>query len=299
MTPSADFQQWGRGVADKCEEALAELLPGGDAQPTRLHEAMRYATLGGGKRVRGMLVFAGGQVTGADPARLRVLAAAIEMIHAYSLIHDDLPCMDDDVLRRGKPTCHVRFDEATALLAGDALQARAFELFGEHVLANDPAQQLRMLARFGQACGSRGMAGGQAIDLANTGRAVALAELECMHTLKTGALIRAAVDLGAAAGAPLTAAAEEGLARYARCIGLAFQVVDDVLDEAMPTAMLGKTAGKDREQGKTTYVTLMGLAGAKQLADALLEEALAAIASLGESALRLRQLASFVVHRQH
>src|SRR5262249_18913321 len=186
-----DLQMWWRDVATQMEATLAELLPAARAVPTRLHDAMRYSTLGGGKRVRAMLVFAAGEVSSADPQRLKVVAAAIEMVHAYSLIHDDLPCMDDDVLRRGKPTCHVEFDEATAVLAGDALQSRAFELLAEHVLAERGETQLRMLQQFASACGSRGMAGGQAIDLEAIGKALTLPELEFMHILKTGALIRA------------------------------------------------------------------------------------------------------------
>jgi farnesyl diphosphate synthase len=188
-----------------------------------------------------------------------VTAGAIEMIHAYSLIHDDLPCMDDDVLRRGKPTTHVEFDEATALLAGDALQSLAFQLMSEFKLADDPETQLKMMQVFATACGSRGMAGGQAIDLDAVGKSITLPELEYMHILKTGALIRASVMLGAQCGAPLPREEMDHLDRYAKCVGLAFQVVDDILDEEGDAVTLGKTAGKDKAGNKPTYTSLMGL----------------------------------------
>src|SRR3954468_19635885 len=178
-----DFHAWSRDVAGRAEAALSELLPPAQIAPARLHDAMRYSTLGGGKRVRAMLVYGAGELTEASADRLKIAASAVEMIHAYSLIHDDLPCMDDDVLRRGKPTCHVEFDEATALLAGDALQSLAFQLLAEHPLAQDPGVQLAMLQLFAAACGSRGMAGGQAIDLEAVGRALTLPELEFMHIL--------------------------------------------------------------------------------------------------------------------
>ena len=293
-----DFQAWAREVAGKAEAALAELLPPGTIEPRRLHDAMRYSSLGGGKRVRAMLVFGAGLVTQAPESRLRVAASAVEMIHAYSLIHDDLPCMDDDVLRRGKPTCHVEFDEATALLAGDALQSQAFQLLGDHELADDPRTQLAMLKLFAQACGSRGMAGGQAIDLANVGRAITLPELEYMHILKTGALIRASVLLGAHCGRALPAAELESLDRYGKCVGLAFQVVDDILDEEGDSATLGKTAGKDRAENKPTYTSLLGIARAKELANELLAQSLEALAPFGDRAAMLRGLAEFVVRRQ-
>jgi farnesyl diphosphate synthase len=293
-----DFQAWSRDVAGRMETALAELLPSPRIAPSRLHDAMRYATLGGGKRVRAMLVFAAGEVCGAPAARLQVAAAAVEMIHAYSLIHDDLPCMDDDVLRRGKPTCHVEFDEATALLAGDALQSHAFQLLAEHNLADDPASQLRMVQLFAIACGSRGMAGGQAIDLDAVGKSLSLPELEYMHILKTGALIRASVLLGAQCGTALSPDAHVQLDRYAKCVGLAFQVVDDILDEEGDSATLGKTAGKDKADGKPTYTSLMGLGPAKEFARELLADAHTALSSFGDGGLRLRELADFIVQRQ-
>jgi farnesyl diphosphate synthase len=293
------FHDWARSIASEMERALADLLPPAAAHPQRLHAAMRYAALGGGKRVRPMLVFAGGALTGAAPERLRIVASAVEIIHAYSLIHDDLPCMDDDVLRRGRPTCHVEFDEATALLAGDALQALAFDLVSGHTLADQPAAQLRMIQIFARACGPYGMAGGQAIDLANTGKAITLPELEFMHILKTGALISASVLLGAHCGQALSAEQEKQLDRYARSMGLAFQVVDDILDCESNTEKLGKTVGKDQEANKPTYVSLMGLAPAKRFAGELLAEALQAIQGFDARAERLRQLAEFIVRREH
>lgn len=293
-----DFQAWSRDVAGRMETALAGLLPQPQIAPQRLHDAMRYSTLGGGKRVRAMLVFAAGEVSGAEPKRLEVAAAAVEMIHAYSLIHDDLPCMDDDVLRRGKPTCHVEFDEATALLAGDALQSLAFQLLAESPLAETPEAQLAMLKHFAVACGSRGMAGGQAIDLDAVGKSLTLPELEYMHILKTGALIRASVLLGAHCGTGLAAADLEHLDRYGKCVGLAFQVVDDILDEESDSATLGKTVGKDKAEGKPTYTSLMGLPRAKELARQLLGDARTALASFDERGQRLRELADFIVQRQ-
>ncbi len=294
---ATDFQAWSREIAGRMEGALAALLPSAQVAPSRLHDAMRYATLGGGKRVRPMLVFAAGELSGAEARRLEVAAAAVELIHAYSLVHDDMPCMDDDVLRRGKPTCHVEFDEATALLAGDALQSLAFQLLADARLADDPATQLGMIQLFALACGSRGMAGGQAIDLDAVGKALTLPELEYMHILKTGALIRASVLLGAHCGRALSAAELERLDRYAKCVGLAFQVVDDVLDEEGDAPTLGKTAGKDREAGKPTYTSLLGLPGARNFARELLAEAHEALAAFDARALRLRQLADFIVDR--
>ena len=293
-----DFQAWARDVAGRTEAALLELMPSGRVAPARLHDAMRYSTLGGGKRVRAMLVYAAGELVQADRDRLRIPASAVELIHAYSLIHDDLPCMDDDVLRRGKPTCHVEFDEATALLAGDALQSLAFQLLAEHRLADDALRQLKMLQLFAVACGSRGMAGGQAIDLESVGKTISLAELEYMHILKTGALIRASILMGAYCGRELPPAEHEHLDRFAKCVGLAFQVVDDVLDEESDADTLGKTAGKDKAAGKPTYTSLMGLAEAKRLAADLLGEAREALAAFDARAARLREIAEFIVHRE-
>ena len=233
---------------------------------------------------------------------MEIAAAAVEMIHAYSLAHDDMPCMDDDVLRRGKPTVHVQYDEATALLVGDALQSLAFQLLCEHRLADDPRLQLEMVKALAAAAGSRGMAGGQQIDMEMTGRqatgkTLSLPELELMHIHKTGAVIRAAVLLGFSCG-KVSEAHTQKLDKYAKAIGLAFQVVDDVLDADASTATLGKTAGKDSKQGKATYVSLMGPARARELAEDLRAQAQAAIADLGRPARRLSELADFIVLRK-
>ena len=283
---------------NRIEAFLEGVLPSPRVAPQRLHEAMRYAVLGGGKRVRPLLAFAGGEVSGADSERVVVAGAAVELIHAYSLVHDDLPCMDDDVLRRGKPTCHVEYDEPTALLVGDALQSLAFQLLGEYRLADNPNDQLEMVKLLGAAAGSRGMAGGQAIDLTSVGKKLSVPELELMHIHKTGALIRASALLGARCGIAGTAESLGPLDQFAKLIGLAFQVVDDVLDAEAPTATLGKTAGKDADQNKPTYVSALGLAAAKAFAHELREEALKALASFDGRAVRLRQLADFIVLRQ-
>jgi len=279
------------------ESALARLLPAAHVAPARLHEAMRYAALEGGKRVRPLLAFAAGELAGAPRERLEIVGAAVELIHAYSLVHDDLPCMDDDALRRGKPTVHVEYDEATALLAGDALQSMAFQLLAEHRLA-DARVQLEMVRTLAAAAGSRGMAGGQSIDLDATGKTLTLAELEFMHIHKTGALIRAAVLLGVACGTELLSEEKNKLDKYAKAIGLAFQVVDDVLDYDASTATLGKTAGKDSKQGKPTYVSALGIARAKALAQELRSQAHAALADFGPRARRLAELADFIVLRK-
>ena len=285
------------GVQARMETVLARVLPAAAIAPARLHEAMRYATLEGGKRVRPLLAFAAGEVSGASPERLEVAAAAVELVHAYSLVHDDLPCMDNDVLRRGKPTVHVEYDEATALLVGDALQSLAFQLLAEHRLADDPRRQLEMVKTLALAAGARGMAGGQQIDLEATGKTLDLLELEFMHIRKTGALIRAAVLLGVACGSDAEPQKQK-LDKYAKAIGLAFQVVDDVLDYDASTATLGKTAGKDSKQGKPTYVSAMGVAGARRLAEELRAEAHAALAGIGAPARRLGELADFIVLRK-
>jgi farnesyl diphosphate synthase len=285
------------GIQGRVESVLARLLPPAHVAPARLHEAMRYATLEGGKRVRPLLAFAAGEVSGAPAERLEIAAAAVELIHAYSLVHDDLPCMDDDVLRRGKPTVHVEYDQATALLVGDALQSLAFQLLSEHRLADEARTQLDMLKTLAVAAGSRGMAGGQQIDLDSTGKSLSVPELELMHIHKTGALIRAAVLLGAGCGT-LSENHKQKLDRYAKAIGLAFQVTDDVLDYDSSTATLGKTAGKDSKQGKSTYVSAMGLPRAKEMAETLRAEAHAALAGVGAPARRLGELADFIVLRK-
>ena len=294
---SLTFADWMAATQARTETALARFLPSGEAIPARLHAAMRYATLGGGKRVRPLLAFAAGELTGAAPEHLEIVGCAVEMIHAYSLVHDDLPCMDDDVLRRGRPTCHVEYDEATALLVGDALQTQAFELLASQSIGK-PQQQLEMLTLLAHASGSRGMCGGQAIDLASVGQTLNQAELELMHALKTGALIRAAVLLGALAGQALSTSERDNLDRFAKRAGLLFQVVDDILDCTASTATLGKTAGKDEAADKPTYVALLGLDRARAYADELRNEALTALACFGERANRLTQLADFICHRQ-
>jgi farnesyl diphosphate synthase len=295
---TTDFQAWSHGHVQRVEGVLQRVLPGSDIAPSRLHEAMRYAVLGGGKRARPLLVFAAGELAGADPERVEIGGAAVELIHAYSLVHDDLPCMDDDVLRRGKPTCHVQYDEATALLVGDALQSLAFQLLGEYQLADDARVQLEMVRLLAAAAGSRGMAGGQQIDLESAGKTLTVPELEFMHIHKTGALIRAAALIGARCGNGLGEQELSQVDLFAKLIGLAFQVVDDVLDAESPTATLGKTAGKDARNNKPTYVSAIGASRAREFAQELREQALGALEAFGERALRLQQLADFIVLRK-
>lgn len=291
------FAEWMAATQERVETALTRHLPGNDCIPARLHEAMRYATLGGGKRVRPLLAFAAGELSHAAPEKLEIIACAVEMIHAYSLVHDDLPSMDNDDLRRGRPTCHIEFDEPTALLVGDSLQTLAFELLASQPIGA-PVAQLEMIALLAHASGSRGMAGGQAIDLASVGKPLDQPALELMHALKTGALIRAAVLLGALAGQPLAADERQSLDRFAKRAGLLFQVIDDILDCTASTATLGKTAGKDEAAAKPTYVSLLGLEEARRYADELRSDALDALSLFGERANRLIQLADFICHRQ-
>jgi farnesyl diphosphate synthase len=295
---TTDFQAWSHQHVQRVENVLQRVLPGSDIAPSRLHQAMRYAVLGGGKRARPLLAFAAGELAAADPERVEIGAAAVELIHAYSLVHDDLPCMDDDLLRRGKPTCHVEYDDATALLVGDALQSLAFQLLGEYPLADDAREQLEMVKLLAAAAGSRGMAGGQQIDLESTGTTLTVPELEFMHIHKTGALIRAAALIGARCGNGLDRAGLSQLDLFAKLVGLAFQVVDDVLDAESPTATLGKTAGKDARDNKPTYVSAMGASEAREFARQLRAQALDALEGFGERALRLRQLADFIVLRK-
>jgi len=284
----------------RVETALDRWLPAVEETPQELHRAMRYAVLAGGKYVRPLLVYATGNAFGVDPARLDGAACAVELIHAYSLVHDDLPAMDNDALRRGKPSCHVAFGEAVAILTGDALQALAF-----HILAADPAlgvtpaQRLRMIDTLALAGSSLGMAGGQAIDLAAVGRELELGDLEHMHVRKTGALIRASVQLGALAADGLPEKTLAALDRYARCIGLTFQIRDDVLDAEGDTATLGKTSGSDRSHNKPTYSTLLGVEAAKRMADVLHREALQHLEGLGERAGLLRAMSEYIIRRIH
>jgi len=294
----ADFQNWTSSCQTRIETFLESRLPATDCVPERLHKAMRYSVLGGGKRVRPLLSFAAGELAIADVERVTVVAAAVELIHAYSLVHDDLPCMDDDILRRGKPTCHVEFDEATALLTGDSLQTLAFELLAEKRLADAPETQLEMIAQLALAAGSRGMAGGQAFDLDSIGKTLSLPELEFMHIHKTGALIRAAVMLGARCSNRLNNNQLGELDHFAKCVGLAFQVIDDLLDAEATTATLGKTAGKDAENNKPTYVSILGIGQARELAEKLQHDAYQALDSFGEAALRLRQVTDFIIKRK-
>lgn len=295
---TADFQDWARSHQVRIENSLQTLLPAADVAPERLHEAMRYTVLGGGKRVRPLLAFAAGELNNANEEKVTIAAVAVELIHAYSLVHDDLPCMDDDVLRRGKPTCHIEYGEAIALLTGDSLQSLAFQLLAEYSLADTPKMQLEMIRHLAQAAGSRGMAGGQAVDLASVGRTLSLPELEFMHIHKTGALIRAAVMLGAHCGSRLDEAQLAALDHFAKCIGLAFQVVDDVLDAEATTAALGKTAGKDAENNKPTYVSILGGKQARELAEELRQEAYASLEMFEAAAGRLRQVTDFIIHRE-
>ncbi len=297
MTAPLGFDAWMKAVQTDVEETLGGYLPATNAVPQRLHEAMRYALLGGGKRVRPLLVFAAGALFGADANALGRAAAAVEMIHAYSLVHDDMPCMDDDALRRGKPTVHVAYDEACALLVGDALQSQAFLVLAEADTV-PPARQVAMLRLLAHASGSAGMCGGQAIDLASVGLSLSLEQLEQMHQLKTGALLRAAVVLGALCGKDLSAADMAALVTYANAIGLAFQVVDDVLDATADSATLGKTAGKDAAANKPTYVSILGLEPSRLLAEKLRCDAHEALVSFGEQAHRLRELADLIVQRK-
>jgi farnesyl diphosphate synthase len=294
------FDAWLSAKAARVEDAAQRMLPAADTVPARLHQAMRYAVLDGGKRVRPLLVYAAGEVTAADDEALDRAALAVEYVHAYSLVHDDMPCMDNDVLRRGKPTVHVAFDEATAMLAGDALQAEAFKMLAEGPLS--AAQTASLMRELAHASGTEGMCGGQALDLFAIGKTdMALADLERMHRMKTGALLRASVLMGALSGqaALLTESTREALARYGESIGLAFQVVDDILDVEASTVDLGKTAGKDAAQGKPTYVSLLGVEAARAWSLRLRAQALEAVGGLGVRACRLRELADFLVCRTH
>ena len=286
--------------AQRVEAACARWLPDENRTPQRLHAAMRYAVLGGGKHLRPLLIYAAGETLGLNPSQLDGPAAAVEIIHAYSLIHDDLPAMDDDDLRRGRPTCHIAFDEATAILAGDALQPLAFEILArDETMGCSAAARIQMISDLAAACGSAGMAGGQAIDLAAVGRTLNLAEVESMHIHKTGALIRVCLQLACAVAERLPADTARALDHYGKCIGLAFQIHDDVLDEEGDTETLGKTGGADRARAKPTYPSVIGLADSKAHARALADEALATLEPLGDAAEPLRFLAEFVVSRGH
>lgn len=292
MTTDDLLEQWRARV----EQALEAALPTAAQSPQRLHQAMRHSVLGGGKRLRPLLVYAAGRCSGADIARLDAPAAAVELVHAYSLVHDDLPAMDDDALRRGQPTTHIAFDEASAILAGDALQALAFELLAHADV--DPGIAVGWLRSLSAAAGAAGMCGGQALDIAATGIGQDQAGLERMHGLKTGALIRSAVHMGALAGSD-DAATLASLDRFAELLGLAFQVRDDILDIEADSATLGKTAGKDQAQDKSTYPALLGLDGARQYLVQLETQMLHCLQAHGDNADALRALARLAVHRRH
>jgi len=295
------FEERMRQYQERVHDALDRCLPPVAEPPGLLHEAMRYATLDGGKRVRAALVYAAGEAVGAAASRLDAPACAIELIHAYSLVHDDLPCMDNDDLRRGKPTCHRAFGEATALLAGDALQPLAFRLLANAPALDDlsPGRRLQMIATLADAAGSAGMAGGQAIDLAAVGKTLAAEALQDMHARKTGALIEASVVLGAlAAGDEPPNHYRDALQRYGRAVGLAFQIVDDILDVEGDTQTLGKTAGADVARSKPTYPAVMGMEAARRRARELHQEALESLAPIGDNAKMLVALASFIIERR-
>ncbi len=280
----------------RVEAALDAFLPPETEPPERLHSAMRYAVLDGGKRLRAALVYLGGHVGGAPAPALDRAACAVELLHAYSLVHDDLPAMDDDDLRRGKPSCHRAFDEATAILAGDALQSLAFEVLARDVPAGEAGRALGQVAVLAEASGSRGMAGGQQLDLEAEGRTLPRSALDDMHRRKTGALIRASLRMGAlaaGAGARTLAALDE----YGRCIGLAFQIRDDILDLEGTTEALGKPRGADVARGKSTYPAVLGLERSREAAWSLCREAVAHVRGLGREADALVELAEFIVER--
>lgn len=283
---------------DRVDKALASWLQAEPGEPERLNQALRYSVLEGGKRVRPLLVYTAGTALGVAADALDGPACAVELIHAYSLVHDDLPAMDDDDLRRGKPTCHRAFDEATAILAGDALQVVAFR-----ILSSDPAmtasapRRLDMIRLLAEASGPSGMAGGQAIDLESAGRAISLDELENMHRMKTGALIRASVLLGALSYPELTSAEFDALGRYAECVGLAFQIQDDILDIEGDEQLMGKSTGADAARAKPTYPSIAGLAAAKEKARLLHRDAVSALKPLGRRAPGLAELSQFIVQR--
>ncbi len=283
--------------AARAEAALERFLPLADGPAARLEEAMRYACLGGGKRLRAALVYASGDMLGAPLDDLDRPAAAIEMIHAYSLVHDDLPAMDDDDLRRGKPTCHKVYGEAGAILAGDALQSLAFEILASAPPSTGAEAALAMVRTLAEASGARGMAGGQALDLEAVGARLDVDALATMHGLKTGALIRAAVRLGA-----LCAHADEPtlaqLDSYGRSLGFAFQIVDDILDEVMDSDTLGKTGGVDRARDKPTYTTMLGVDAARETVDRLHRDALESLAAIRHNTAVMSQIADFVANRR-
>ncbi|MDH4261056.1 MAG: polyprenyl synthetase family protein [Gammaproteobacteria bacterium] len=295
---AASATSWQSHYRVRVEGVLERILPAWSASPTRLHEAMRYAALGPGKRVRPVLVYATGAALGVPPAVLDGPAAAVELIHAYSLVHDDLPAMDDDDLRRGRATTHRAFDEATAILAGDALQVLAFEILAEHgSLAAEPERRLEMIRLLAQASGTGGMAGGQALDLAAVGRILEREQIEEMHARKTGALIRASVMIACAAASALSQPRKQALDRYGTVVGLSFQIVDDLLDVLGDPALTGKNSGADALRGKPTYPAIAGIAAARRRAAELARSGIEALAGFGPEAGQLREFAAELVER--
>ncbi|MFK8069053.1 MAG: (2E,6E)-farnesyl diphosphate synthase [Gammaproteobacteria bacterium] len=287
-----------KSYQSQVDKALDHWLPADSIPPKHLHSAMRYSVLSNGKRIRPILTYATGHALGITLTSLDGPAAAVELIHAYSLIHDDLPAMDDDDLRRGRPTCHKAFDEATAILAGDALQALAFYILShDQKITTIAENRLKMIETLASASGSRGMAGGQAIDLASVGEKLSLPQLENMHIHKTGALIRAAVKMGTLSSLEATNNQIDKLDHYAKCIGLAFQVWDDVLDIEGDTEVIGKPKGSDIEQDKPTYPNLLGMAGAKQTALDLHDQAMDSLRGFDQKADTLRWIADYIVSR--
>ncbi len=293
------FNDWVSSMQARLEKVLDCNMPPANISPMRLHEAMRYSVLGGGKRVRALLAYGAGEFCGAQVDKIDLPAASVEIIHAFSLVHDDMPCMDNDDLRRGKPSTHKKYGDAMAMLVGDALQSLAFALISQDKQLSNATQKLQMLHILALASGSRGMAGGQAIDLESIGIPLTRAELEHMHIQKTGALIRAAVLLGAYSADKPDEDKVCAVDHFAKSIGLAFQVVDDILDAKADTNTLGKTAGKDAYNNKSTYVTILGLSAAQELVDELHANAMAALSFYGSEADLLRQLANFVTQRSY
>ena len=292
------FPEWAASKQQRIEDLLELCLPPASTAPTKLHSAMRYSALDGGKRIRALLCYAAAELTDCESQIADAAACAVELIHANSLVHDDMPCMDNDDLRRGKPSCHKQFDDATALLVGDALQTMAFEVISDAKLYSNSHltafQQMRLVNLLSKATGSNGMAGGQGIDLASVGKTLSQAELETMHQMKTGALIQASILLGAIGANDIQLLA---IRDFANAVGLAFQVVDDILDVEADSDTLGKTAGKDADSNKPTYVSILGLGAAKQHAKTLYDQAISALAPLGSKAQRLRELAGFITQR--
>ena len=292
------FPEWVASKQHRIEDLLELCLPPASTAPTKLHSAMRYSALDGGKRIRALLCYAAAELTDCESQIADAAACAVELIHANSLVHDDMPCMDDDDLRRGKPSCHKQFDDATALLVGDALQTLAFEVISDAKLYSNSHltayQQMRLVNLLAKATGSNGMAGGQGIDLASVGKTLSQAELETMHQMKTGALIQASILLGAIGANDIQLLA---IRDFANAVGLAFQVVDDILDVEADSDTLGKTAGKDADSNKPTYVSILGLGAAKQHAKTLYDQAISALAPLGSKAQRLRELTGIITQR--